>query len=198
MPDVAATLTRKIGPLPLWAWGAIIGGGIVAAKVLSGGGSSSGSSQVLGTSNVPLPDGFDGTGGIGSGPGIAGDIPDVSPIAVPGIVTSTGESFVQAIGQGGGEPSIDEDISVTSPFYGMTRDEIAAAWTKLTDPLAGLTDAQRAVWNTLTPAQQDAYTATPIPTTGPFANMTQAQILTSASSLFAPTAPTIVPTTSET
>lgn len=41
MIDVGDTLGRKIGPLPVWAWGGVVGGGILIVRAMSGGGASS-------------------------------------------------------------------------------------------------------------------------------------------------------------
>lgn len=63
-------LTRRIGPLPAWAWGAIVGGGILAAmwwRSRSSGGATDGSQT-------------DATGGDGSGTSSldSADLPDSS------------------------------------------------------------------------------------------------------------------------
>lgn len=65
MIDVGAALTRKIGPLPAVAWGAIVGGGILVARVLRGGAQagSSSSPTILGATAE------DGAGGGGAGSG---------------------------------------------------------------------------------------------------------------------------------
>lgn len=41
MIDVKEAATHKIGPLPAWAWGAVVGGGVLVYRLVSGGGSSS-------------------------------------------------------------------------------------------------------------------------------------------------------------
>lgn len=64
MPDIRETLTRKIGPLPLYAWGAIVGGGLLVARKLTGGGAGSGGT-VLGT----VTDAVDASGGGGGSDG---------------------------------------------------------------------------------------------------------------------------------
>lgn len=70
MIDIQAAATRKIGPLPAFAWGGIVGGGILAWRILHGG-SASGSSpygQVIGgTGNINFEDGAGGGGGGGTG-----------------------------------------------------------------------------------------------------------------------------------
>lgn len=37
MVDIGNAFTRKIGPLPTWGWGAVIGGGLFLATRLRGG-----------------------------------------------------------------------------------------------------------------------------------------------------------------
>jgi hypothetical protein len=37
MVDIAEAATRKIGPLPAWAWGAVVGGGFLVYRAVSGG-----------------------------------------------------------------------------------------------------------------------------------------------------------------
>lgn len=82
--DVKAALMRKIGPLPVVAWAAVIGGGILLATYLRGGGSPNSATTLT------LADGFDpnavndtltaGAGGtagtsggtVGGAPGAAG------------------------------------------------------------------------------------------------------------------------------
>ena len=39
--DLKEQLTRKIGPLPVWAWGGVVGGGVLIAKAVTGGGGAS-------------------------------------------------------------------------------------------------------------------------------------------------------------
>lgn len=61
--DIRAALTRKIGPLPAWAWGGILGGGILVWRFARGGGSGTGTIIEGGM----IPDGFGGGGGGGGG-----------------------------------------------------------------------------------------------------------------------------------
>ena len=75
MIDVGEALTRKIGPLPVVAWGAIVGGGILVARALRGGGASS-TPVIIGAES-----GSNGGGG-GGGAGSIGD-PDGNDSAVP-------------------------------------------------------------------------------------------------------------------
>lgn len=84
MIDVGGALTRKIGPLPVVAWGAIVGGGILVARALRGGGSSSSTPMIIGAET--------GTGGAGGDAGGYDPNADTSvPVAtVPGYVGSPG------------------------------------------------------------------------------------------------------------
>lgn len=68
--DIAAAATRKIGPLPAFAWGGIVGGGLLAYKLLRGdSGASSQFGQVVGGGNIDFEDGAGGGGGGGADPG---------------------------------------------------------------------------------------------------------------------------------
>lgn len=50
--DIKATLTRKIGPLPVWAWGGVvIGGAFVGRKILAKSGGAA-TASIAGTSNL--------------------------------------------------------------------------------------------------------------------------------------------------
>lgn len=52
MPDIKAILTRKVGPLPVWAWGGVvIGGAFVGRKILARSGGSVGAS-IAGTRDL--------------------------------------------------------------------------------------------------------------------------------------------------
>ncbi len=86
MPDFGAALTRKVGPLPVYAWGAIIGGGVVVAKMVTGSGGGSGSSgTVLGSGggqSTVVPAG----GGGASDPGA--NVTPTAPIPTPGTIGS--------------------------------------------------------------------------------------------------------------
>jgi LysM repeat protein len=70
MPEIDASgltenLTRKVGPLPLWGWGAVAVGGFVILRFVGGRGSSGGSTSTVSTAqDVSTPDlGNGGTGG---------------------------------------------------------------------------------------------------------------------------------------
>lgn len=69
--DIRATLTRQVGPLPLYAWGLLAGGGILIARKLTGGsatGGVGGGGTVLGTVTDADP-GIGGGGSSGGGNG---------------------------------------------------------------------------------------------------------------------------------
>lgn len=69
MIDIKEAATRKIGPLPAFAWGGIVGGAVIAWRVLHGqpAGGSSGVQVIGGTGNIPFEDGAGGGGGGGGG-----------------------------------------------------------------------------------------------------------------------------------
>lgn len=85
--DLREKLTQKLGPLPVWAWGAVVGGAILAYRVLHGGSTSSPALQTI--SGGTLPDGF--TPGSSGDPVLPGDPGGVLPVPlpVPGIVPIT-------------------------------------------------------------------------------------------------------------
>jgi hypothetical protein len=58
MPDIGEAVTRKLGPLPVWMWAIVIGGGIVLMRALRGGTDTS-----AGVTYVPVgnPEGSTGT-----------------------------------------------------------------------------------------------------------------------------------------
>lgn len=118
MVDVKAALTRKIGPLPVIAWGAILGGGIIVAKAIGIGGGAgsapSGGGTVIGSGAVPLPDAFDG----GSGGGLT----PTTPVDIPGTGdgTDTGANaffdwLLHAPGTIVTPPAGDEPGTITLP-----------------------------------------------------------------------------------
>lgn len=65
--DVGEAATRKIGPLPAWAWGAVVGGGYLVYRVASGGGSGGASSPFV--QPIAGGDAFDYEGAAGGGGG---------------------------------------------------------------------------------------------------------------------------------
>lgn len=65
--DVKEAATRKLGPLPVWAWAGVVGGAVIVSRMLRGGGGSapaveSGTPQVIG-------------GGATGGGGVSSDYP---------------------------------------------------------------------------------------------------------------------------
>jgi hypothetical protein len=66
MPDLKATLVRKFGPLPLWGWIGVVGGGVYvgrkylgkskggATSILRGGTDSTGTATGFGESALPV------------------------------------------------------------------------------------------------------------------------------------------------
>lgn len=86
MIDIREAATRKIGPLPAWAWGVVVGGGLLVYGLVSGKGASSPFQQTLASSG----DGFDygaGGGASGGASGGGGSIDGGSPNG--GTVTPT-------------------------------------------------------------------------------------------------------------
>lgn len=65
--DVKEAATRKLGPLPVWAWAGVVGGAVIVSRMLRGGGGSapaveSGTPQLVG-------------GGATGGGGVSSDYP---------------------------------------------------------------------------------------------------------------------------
>lgn len=100
--------TRKIGPLPMWAWVAIIGGAIIAFsfyKSKTSGAASSQTGSTTDASQVPQfvnqtytqpgppgpvgPTGATGPPGASGSPGPAGSVPPIIPAPRPGPRTGT-------------------------------------------------------------------------------------------------------------
>lgn len=73
MVDIKDAATRKIGPLPAWAWGAVIGGGLIVYRMATGGGSSSSSVQTLAGGLGDAGSGGGGGGGSNIQDAIGGD-----------------------------------------------------------------------------------------------------------------------------
>lgn len=63
--DVKEAATRKIGPLPVWAWAGVVGGAVLLTRVLRGGGSGGGSTVESGTPQI-VGGGASGGGGVGT------------------------------------------------------------------------------------------------------------------------------------
>lgn len=76
MINVAEAATRKIGPLPAFAWGGIVGGGVLAWRMLHGGGGGGASSAFVQPVGGPGMD-FEGGGGGGAAEGPATTLPPV-------------------------------------------------------------------------------------------------------------------------
>lgn len=95
MIDVGAALTRKIGPLPAVAWGAIIGGGVLVAKFLRGGSDGSGGAPVVigGDPGIDLGGGGGGSSG-GNGPPVVDDVTNVPATVTRYKLTLTGLTFL--------------------------------------------------------------------------------------------------------
>lgn len=83
MVDVKEAFTRKLGPLPVWAWGGVIGGGLLVYRMANGGGSGSASSPFVQpvSGGTPLDyDNLAGGGGSGSGSGAAPTPTPATPV----------------------------------------------------------------------------------------------------------------------
>lgn len=65
-------LTKKVGPLPLWAWGVIIVGGVLVGIYIRNRMSGGNSTIPAGTTSTSMPDTTGQTGGLGSS-GSSGD-----------------------------------------------------------------------------------------------------------------------------
>lgn len=91
MPDIGAALTRKLGPLPAWAWGAVVGGAVLGTRMLRGGspGASSGLVRSVGGDGASYD--FDGSP-TGQGPG-GGSATPTTPIDIPGVYGAFGAAF---------------------------------------------------------------------------------------------------------
>lgn len=57
MPDIKATLTRKIGPLPVWGWVGVVAGGVFVGRKLLGG-KAGGATSILSGASAPAETGF--------------------------------------------------------------------------------------------------------------------------------------------
>jgi hypothetical protein len=88
-------LTKKVGPLPVWAWALVVIGGVLAAKYLRGQKSAAGaSSDVSAGADTYSGSGEFGSGGGGGGGGYMVTQPLVTsaPAAVEGGYPDTGHS----------------------------------------------------------------------------------------------------------
>lgn len=81
MIDVGETLTRKLGPLPVWAWGAVVGGSIVVVRAVTG---DKGASSPFVKPLADAAGGMDFDPGSGGGGGSApGATPTPAPVPTP-------------------------------------------------------------------------------------------------------------------
>lgn len=85
MTDIKATLTKQIGPLPVYAWGALVGGGILIARKLTGGGVAG-----VGGGGTPLGTIVDADPGTGGGGGSGGSDGGTQPPAGTGSTGTVG------------------------------------------------------------------------------------------------------------
>ena len=122
--DVSGALTRKVGPLPAWAYGAVVLVAVYAYRWWQGnqGGSNASANEIaddigLGSSSADLSGhlgstGLDGTSGVGSGTGGTA----VTPITKP----ATNAQWIQF------------GLDYLTDSYGYDRDEIGdALWAKI-------------------------------------------------------------------
>jgi hypothetical protein len=104
-PDVTAAVTKKIGPLPGWAWILVVAGGAWGYKIYRGRSSVAVAPTALSTDVSVAPGGFPaGTGNAGGGIGFGGGTGSVSgqPFGAPSVTTnaqwarSTADSMIAA------------------------------------------------------------------------------------------------------
>jgi hypothetical protein len=129
MLDIGEALTRKLGPLPVWAWGAVVGGGLLVAKTLTGGGGGGGASVspvALNAATGDLPD--LGASGSGSGGGV--DTSGSSGVPGLGYVTLPGGQTV--IDRAPGDVTIIPGATAPASTAGMTSLSKAIATLNLT------------------------------------------------------------------
>jgi hypothetical protein len=91
--DIGAATTRKLGPLPVWGWAIVIGGGVLLLRLFRGGSSDGGGQDV-----TYVPVGNPGTGSFGGG---------TDGIGTPGEPGAPGAP---------GEPGASADITGLLPF----------------------------------------------------------------------------------
>lgn len=97
MVDIAEAATRKIGPLPAWAWGAVVGGGLLVYRLATGGGSGGASSSFVQPIAGGTPFDYDDHGATGGGGGTTTPTP-----TTPSPTTGGGSGRVPIIGGGRG------------------------------------------------------------------------------------------------
>ena len=150
--EIPASLEKKLGPLPVWAWGAVVGGAFLAITLLKGGTSTSGT-----TTAATAPAATSGGDTTGGSSGILGSGDTTAPV--------TG-------GSGSGTPSdppTSEGFTLTDPTTWLPTSQPSqptsqpsqpvAATPKTTDPTngAGAAGPSLALPQTVVKAQ----TATP-------------------------------------
>lgn len=108
MIDLREAATRKIGPLPAWAWGAVVGGGLLVYGLASGKGASSPFTQTLASAD---PYNFDASGAGGGGTGSPSD-GSVIDSGTP--VTPTQQVSLHGA-QRGGSSLVPKDPTIGAP-----------------------------------------------------------------------------------
>lgn len=95
---VTEAVTRKLGPLPVWGWAAVIGGGFLVVRFLGGGsgtaGGITGGTGPTGPAGEPGEPGAPGEQGLEGIPGLPGEpgIPgEPGPEGIPGLPGLPGE-----------------------------------------------------------------------------------------------------------
>jgi len=159
-PGVAkSTLTRKVGPLPVWGWGAVVVGGIVAFTIVKKRGTGSTAAATNPVANAVAGGsagnygtgggGVGGTGGSGGGdtgsnPPSSGPPPNATALAT-GLVTAgqVGRSLPPIAGSGA--PNSGPDLA-TTPGQGLPAKLAALITPTTTDATGGgaLTNAEQA------------------------------------------------------
>lgn len=131
MIDLREAATRKLGPLPAWAWGAVIGGGLLVYSLASGKGASSPFTQTLASAD---PYNFDASGGGGGGG--TGSPSDGSVIDAGTPVTPTQQVSLHGARRGGSTlVAADPTIGAPTPVTALTRStQRTRAGTGDTDP----------------------------------------------------------------
>lgn len=81
--DVGGALTRKIGPLPVWAWGGVVGGSLLAYRALTGSGGGGAVSSAVTPVGGGLADPSEGSGGGGA----SAETPTPWYAVIPGVGT---------------------------------------------------------------------------------------------------------------
>jgi len=134
---IKETLTRKVGPLPIWGWGSVIVGGIVAFRFVGKrGGTATATTNPVASA---VAGGFVGNYGSGSGVGGTGGSGGGDTGSNP---PSSGPPPVVAPGQGGtpiagsGAPNSGPDLA-TTPGQGLPAKLAALITPTTTDATVG-------------------------------------------------------------